>query len=98
MYLKPTGKDYGVLCKYKTPEKSMRIPCNRVNVIFYQQGVGKQSFPPVAGTNDFLHRDVICYNCDSTSHYFGQYFLPDHCSTGTQFIQLGYYFSETTPY
>ena len=97
IYPNTIAKVYDVICKHKTPKNSTHLPHNRVNVSFHQRGSGNQTCPPVAGTDDVLHRDFMCYKCDSTGHYSGQCTLTDHCRTDTQDLQLGYSFAQTTP-
>ena len=60
----------------KTLENSICITHNHVGVSFYQLGSGKQNSVPISGTNYYLHRDVMCYKCDRTGHYYGQCNLP----------------------
>ena len=95
MYPKTAAKAYGMFCKYKKTKKITRLTHNRVDVIFHQKGYGKQTSPPISGTDTILHRDVMCYNCDRTSHYSGNVSLPDCRKTGTQSLQLGYSFAQT---
>ena len=75
----------------------MRLPCNRVDMSFYQRGDGNQTSTPVAGTNNVLHKDFMRYKCDMHINYYVQFPLPDHHRTGTQYLQLCYYFAQTTP-
>ena len=97
MYPKTISKHYEVLCKYKTPTNSTRLTHKYIVVIFHQRGDGNQNYPPTDGTYDVLHRDDMCYNCDSPGHYYGQCTLPDCRRTGTHSLQLGYSFDQTTP-
>ena len=89
MYPENIAKAYDVLCNYKTPENSTRIPRNRVDVSFHKHGYGNQASPPVDGIDDALHRDIMCYKFDRTGHNSGQCTLTDHSSTNTQYLQLG---------
>ena len=97
IYPKNIDKSYDVLFKYKTPENSMCIPRNHVNKSFHHRGAGNQNSPHIAGTDDILNRDVMCYICDRPSNYYGKCTLTDHRRTGTQSLQLGYYFTQTNP-
>ena len=68
IYPKNISKAYDVLCKYNTPENSPRLPRKRTDVSFNQQGARNQTFPPASGTDDVLHKDFMCYNCDRSCH------------------------------
>ena len=67
----PDSKSYDVICKYTTITKSMCLPRNGVDMILHQQGDVNQTYPPVAGTDEFLRRDAMCYNCGRTGNYSG---------------------------
>ena len=68
MYHKTIVKAYDVICKYKAPENSTDLSCNRAAVSLHKRGDGNQTSPPIAGTDYFLHNYFICYNCDRPDH------------------------------
>ena len=78
-------------------ENSTRLPHNCVNLSFHQRGSGNHNSPPVPGTDDVLHRYVMCYNCDRPSNYSGRFPLPDCRWTWKHSLQLGCSFSQNTP-
>ena len=75
----------------------MRLPHNPVDMIFHQRGSGYQTCPPIASSDEILHRDIIYCNCDTLGHYYGQCHSPDGHRTDTQSLKLGYSFAHTTP-
>ena len=97
MYPTTIAEACDVICKYKRPENSTRLNCNRIDVSFYQQWAGNQTCPPVTATADVHNRDVMWHTCDSLDCYYGKFPLTDIRRTGTHPLQLGYSFAHTTP-
>ena len=60
MYQKTIVKAYEVICKYKAPENSTNLPCNRAAASLHKRGDGNQTSIPIASTDYVLHNYFIC--------------------------------------